>query len=123
MKSISFRSVALVSFLLLVFLGCSRAPALSGKGYQQALALLNTCQRKDEAALQRLQESLKKAIDSSEITAEEASVLSALVEKAKQGDWDAAASKVRKLLDKQASYSPPAATASSSGESRHQHSH
>jgi hypothetical protein len=115
------RAVAVAGLFLIVVGGCSRNPTLSPAGYQQALALLNTCQRKDEKALQRLQDSLDKAIETSELTAEEASLLSGLIEKARKGDWDKVVSRTRTLLEKQAGSSKPTASASSSGDSRHRH--
>lgn len=119
----TIRAGLLLSLTLtsLMSMGCSRTPTLSATGYQQTLALVNTCQRKDEAALQRLQDALTKAVESSQVSTEEASALQAALDKAKKGDWETAASRARTLLDGQASSAPPPGAGSSSGQSRHAH--
>jgi uncharacterized protein GlcG (DUF336 family) len=123
MKTKTAWVLALLAILTAAQLGCSQNPTLSSAGYQQALALLNTCSRQDPSALARLETAFIKAKKAAELNSDEIAVLEEMIEKAKQGKWEAVGARVRTLLEKQARTGLNRADPQSSGQRPQRHSH
>lgn len=111
---------AILVLSLVLGTGCGSNPTLSQPGYKQALAVFNAVSRKDEVAISKLHDIITKSKSDSEVPASEADILLAVIENAKQGNWESATARMRKLLEKQAKDAPAAST---SGEPRQRHRH
>ena len=92
--------VVLVS-LVYLFFPSGRYGTLSREGYQYAQALYTCCNQRDERKLEQLSEMIASAQSEDALSEEEASWLGAIVSQGRAGDWESAASEVRKLLEDQ----------------------
>lgn len=94
----------IVAFFLLgivLVTGCGSNPILSQPAYQKAIAVFSAIGRKDLATLSKLRELITKSKAESEISANEADLLLAVIDNAKDGNWESASARMRKLMDKQ----------------------
>lgn len=83
-------------------LGCGYGK-VSSKGYQYAITLYSICNQKDEKRLAVFVDKLDSATSEGELTEKEAGWMKGIASQAQTGDWQAAATESRQLLDDQAS--------------------
>jgi len=74
---------------------------MSPKGYEYATALYSICNRKDEPRLTELEKLVTTSLDQSELVEAEARWLLDIAKQARSGDWDAALSETRRLMEDQ----------------------
>lgn len=74
---------------------------VSPEGYQYAMALLSICNRKDESRLEQIVREIRESTESGKLPAYDFKTLLRITERAEDGDWEAAASLVRRLMKDQ----------------------
>lgn len=91
----------LVVCLLLFVRGCGGYDSISQPAYETTIALYSTCHRQDLDTLATIEGHVKNAMDSGEITVQEAGWLNEIASVARQGQWSNAAEMCRGLLEAQ----------------------
>lgn len=88
--------------VLLAFglMGCGY-PEISPKSYELATALYSACNRHSEEHLAKVSDLMETHAESGDITDREFEWLQAIVEQAEEGDWEAAASEARQIMNDQ----------------------
>lgn len=89
---------ACVAATLLAWPGCSDPPALNRESYELAKALYAACNYASAEQLERFEALLAKGEASGAVAPAAAAALRAALDEAKNGDWDDAGERVRKLL-------------------------
>lgn len=92
--------VLMVSCCLLFAEGCSY-PEVGPKAYEISKALYSVCRLKRQEDLDKVTEAISAAAAKSELSEAESEWLSAIVEQARSGEWDAAAEEARAILEDQ----------------------
>lgn len=85
---------------LLLNIGCGY-PEVSPQTYQLSKALYTACNCRNEEHLDKACEALETAAESEEITEKEAKWLMAIVDQAREGEWELAATEARSILEDQ----------------------
>ena len=80
--------------------GCGY-PKIGERAYEISKALYSTCNLKRENDLDKVADAIEKAASASEITESESEWLLEIVQKAKDGQWEAAEQEVRSILEDQ----------------------
>ncbi|MCA9074724.1 MAG: hypothetical protein KDA93_06810 [Planctomycetaceae bacterium] len=86
--------------LAFCLIGCGY-PEVSPKSYELATALYSACNRRSEEHLAKVSDLMETHAKSGDITNREFEWLQAIVEQAEEGDWEAAASEARQIMNDQ----------------------
>lgn len=79
---------------------------VSPEGYQYAMALLSVCNRKDESRLEQIVRDIRESTEAGNLPAYDSKTLLRITERAEDGDWEDAASLVRRLMKDQVEVAP-----------------
>lgn len=90
----------LASCALVCCSGCGY-PKIGERAYEISKALYSTCNLKRENDLDKVADAIEQAASASEITESESEWLLEVVQKAKDGQWEAAEQEVRSILQDQ----------------------
>jgi hypothetical protein len=94
----SRRWIAVIFALLVVTLaGCGKT-VISNDAYHLVSALDRIFEKRDPQQLSQASQKIQEELAAGKITAEEASVLNALIDTAKSNNWDTASADARQLL-------------------------
>ena len=92
------RPAGLAAVILLSFAGCGGYGEISPHSYEYATALYSICNRQDKARLDPFSEQLIAARDAGELPAHEAQWMEDIADLARDGQWEDAAQKSRRML-------------------------
>lgn len=81
--------------------GCGGYGEVSESAYEHATALYSICNRQDESRLERFATMVDEARSSGSVSSKEADWLMQIVDLARTGEWEEAASKSRRMLQDQ----------------------
>ena len=95
-SSTHYGATALI--LLLCAVGCGGYGEISPHSYEYAQALYSICNRQDEARLDPFSEQLLAAADAGELPVHEAEWMEDIADLARDGQWEDAARKSRRML-------------------------
>ena len=87
-------------FCLMFLIGCGYGE-VSPKTYEYAKALYSICNRKDAGRLDVIETQIKEDTDAGQLNEQEADWLLAIVEDARQADWQAAGQAARRMMEDQ----------------------
>ena len=88
-------------FVLTQNIACRKYGDVSPKAYDIAKALYSVCNRKDETALERVEQLIDEAAANSEISDDEQGHLLDIVTTARTGDWQTAMGDARTMMSDQ----------------------
>lgn len=74
---------------------------VSDEGYQYAMAIISACNRRDEASVQIIISKIEASREAGEVPEEDAETLTGIANRALDGDWEFAASAIRRLMEDQ----------------------
>ncbi|MCC9607419.1 hypothetical protein LOC68_12865 [Blastopirellula sp. JC732] len=90
------------ALLLLLAIGCSRYPEVSGSAYEMAETLSTVCNLKSDQQLKQYRTLIDDRLAASEITSSEHAMLTQIADIAESGDWQGAELEARQLMLDQA---------------------
>ncbi|REJ91520.1 MAG: hypothetical protein DWQ34_14655 [Planctomycetota bacterium] len=100
------RRVGLSIALLVILNGCGGYGDISPHGYEYATALYSICNRRDEARLESFSQQLIAAREAGELPEHEAEWMEEIIDLARNGEWEDAARKSRRILMDQVENGP-----------------
>ena len=92
------RLAGLLFVLLVLAAGCGGYGEISPHSYEYAKALYSICNRQDESRLDPFSEQLLAAADAGELPVHEAEWMEDIADLARDGQWEDAARKSRRML-------------------------
>lgn len=74
---------------------------VSEQGYQYAMALMSACNRRDEARVEAIVSKIEADRKAGDMPGDDAKTLTGIANRALDGNWDSAATAIRRLLQDQ----------------------
>jgi len=81
--------------------GCQKYGEVSPKAYELATALYSVCNRQDTARLEKVESLIAESTKAAELSSSEEKWLTSILESARSGSWESAASAARTMMEEQ----------------------